>query len=108
MVSCGPLGARRSATCQFRLLTCPSLLEPPENEQEQAEAVQVAARLGVREVSTPDQSDTAPLGAPHYRPGQVQSARRRSRAGQDEAGGHLDLCLQVHEDAIELSYVGHR
>lgn len=89
----------------FRLLTRTRLLEAAQHEQEEAQAIEVAARVEIGEPALMDQCDAAPLGAAHHGTGQVERARRGGGAGEDEASGHLDLGLQSGEEVVQLGHV---
>src|SRR5205807_8852592 len=74
------------------------LFEAPEDEQEKAQAVQVAPRAGVRVA----QGQAAALSPPDRSPRQVERARPGSRPGQDEALGHRHFGLQLVRDLLQM------
>src|SRR5207237_8221104 len=75
--------------------------EAPEDEQEKAQAVQVAPRAGVRVA----QGQAAALSPPDRSPRQVERARPGRRPGQDEALGHRHFGFQLVRNLLQMRAV---
>src|SRR5438270_13696560 len=75
----------RSAAGGTGGLAGPRFLVARHHEQQEAEAIEVAARVLVVQAAGADQGDAAALGPAHHRPGQVQGARGGGGAREDEA-----------------------
>src|SRR5438445_8055858 len=90
----------------YRALAGHAFFVATEHEEQQAQAVQPAADVRIRQAAGPLEGHTTPLGPPRDGSRQVERAGRRRPAGQDEAAGHHGLRLELTDHLLETLDLG--